>query len=144
VEDTGVCGAFSGTISAYAISASLGNNINNMTVGYAITSSQNGLGLLTSGYFSNSSPPAQFVSSESKEINSTVSYECLQTQVDSAKYSAVTLANLPADFTSSRPLVFAIDQMADAYYFQIGTDGKFTWVPLFADQGANFVCSRSF
>jgi hypothetical protein len=56
----------------------------------------------------------------------------LQFEVDSAKYSAVTLANLPADFASSRPLVFVIDQTADAYYFQIGTDGKFTRVPLFA------------
>jgi hypothetical protein len=62
VEDTGVRGAFSGTISSYAISASLGNNINDTTFGYAVTSSQNGLGLLTGGHFSNTSPPVQLVS----------------------------------------------------------------------------------
>jgi hypothetical protein len=128
-EDTGVRGAFSGSIAAYAISASLGENINDTTFGYAVASSQNGLGLLTGGHFSNTSPPVHLVSQN--QSSSFVSKESLQTQVDSAKYQAVTLANLPSDFASSQPLVFALDQTADAYYFQVGTDGKFTRVPLF-------------
>ena len=61
-EDTGVRGAFSGTISAYSISASLGENVNDTTFGYAVASSQNGLGLLTGGHFSNTSPPVHLVS----------------------------------------------------------------------------------
>ena len=44
----------------------------------------------------------------------------------------MTLTTLPPDFASSQPLVFAVDQTANAYYFQVGTDGKFTRVPLFA------------
>lgn len=61
-EDTGVRGAFSGSIAAYTISASLGENVNDTTFGYAVASSQNGLGLLTGGHFSNTSPPVHLVS----------------------------------------------------------------------------------
>lgn len=62
VEDIGVRGAFSGSISSFAINASLGKNINDTTFGYAVASSQRGLGLLTGGFFSSTSPPANFVS----------------------------------------------------------------------------------
>jgi hypothetical protein len=62
VEDIGVRGAFSASVTNYAISASLGKNINDTTFGYAMASSLQGLGLLTGGYFSSSSPPAALVS----------------------------------------------------------------------------------
>jgi hypothetical protein len=55
----------------------------------------------------------------------------MQVNVDSAKYQTVTLATLPFGFSSSQPLVFAVDQTANAFYFQIGADGHFTKVALF-------------
>lgn len=61
-EDIGVRGAFSGSITSYAVTATLGKNINNTTWGYGVASSQKGLGLLTGGFFSLQSPPAAFVS----------------------------------------------------------------------------------
>ena len=46
-------------------------------------------------------------------------------------YTSVCTASIPGT-NPSLPLIFAVDPSLSAYYFQIGVDGSFTKVPIFA------------